>query len=67
MNLEKYFEIMHLTEKLKNNTRHSWLSSGRRESVAEHCYRLTLMAYFMKDEFKAVSYTHLTLPTKLEV
>ena len=52
MNLEKYFEIMHLTEKLKNNTRHSWLSSGRRESVAEHCYRLTLMAYFMKDEFK---------------
>ena len=48
MNLEKYFEIMHLTEKLKNNTRHSWLSSGRRESVAEHCYRLTLMAYFMK-------------------
>lgn len=52
MNLEKYFEIMHLAEKLKNNTRHSWLSSGRRESVAEHCYRLTLMAYFMKDEFK---------------
>ena len=52
MNLEKYFEIMHLTEKLKNNTRHSWLSSGRRESVAEHYYRLTLMAYFMKDEFK---------------
>lgn len=24
MNLEKYFEIMHLTEKLKNNTRHSY-------------------------------------------
>lgn len=43
MNLEKYFEIMHLTEKTKKiNTRHSWLSSGRRESVAEHCTGLHL-------------------------
>lgn len=42
---------MNLAEKLKCNTRHSWTSSGRPESVAEHSWRLSLMAYFVKDEF----------------
>ena len=51
MNLDKYFEILHRAEQLKNNTRHSWTSSGRHESVAEHSWRLALMAYFMKDAF----------------
>ena len=51
-------------EKLKCNTRHSWTSSDRHESVAEHSWRLVLMAYLMKD---AVSYTHLTLPTTVIV
>lgn len=52
MQWEKYFKILDRAEKLKNNTRHSWTSSGRRESVAEHCWRLTIMAYFLKDKFK---------------
>ena len=51
MNPEKFLEIMHVAENLKNNTRHSWTSTGRHESVAEHSWRLTLMAYLMKDEF----------------
>lgn len=51
MNPQKFLEIMHVAENLKNNTRHSWTSTGRHESVAEHSWRLTLMAYFMKDEF----------------
>ena len=42
---------MDRAEQLKNNPRHSWTSSGRRESVAEHSWRLALMAYFVKDEF----------------
>lgn len=42
---------MSVAEKLKNNTRHSWTSSNRHESVAEHSWRLSLMAYFVKDEF----------------
>ena len=42
---------MSVAEKLKNNTSHSWTSSGRQESVAEHCWRLSLMAYLIKDEF----------------
>lgn len=52
MQWEKYFEILDMAEQLKNNTRHSWTSAGRRESVAEHCWRLTIMAYFLKDKFK---------------
>lgn len=51
MQPEKVIKILKTASKLKENTRHSWLPSGRRESVAEHCWRLTLFAYFMKDEF----------------
>ncbi len=38
-------------EKLKCNTRHSWTSSGRRESVAEHSWRLAVMAMLCRDEY----------------
>jgi len=42
---------MATAENLKNNTRHSWTSAGRHESVAEHSWRLTMLAFFVKDEF----------------
>ena len=42
---------MHVAEKLKDATRHCYTSGGRHESVGEHSWRMTLMAYFMKDEF----------------
>ncbi|HBI74120.1 MAG TPA: phosphohydrolase [Porphyromonadaceae bacterium] len=51
MNPKKLIELMSVAEKLKNNTRHSWTSSNRQESVAEHSWRLSLMAYLVKDEF----------------
>lgn len=51
MSPEKLTEILNLAENLKKNTRHSWLSNGRRESVAEHSWRLSLFAFFVKDEF----------------
>ena len=44
-------EFLGVLEKLKCNTRHCWTSSGRRESVAEHCWRIAVMSYLMKDEF----------------
>lgn len=44
-------EMLHVAEKLKDTTRHCDTSQGRRESVAEHSWRLALMAYWMKDEF----------------
>ena len=51
MEERKLLEFLSLAEKLKCNTRHSWTSSGRRESVAEHTYRLMVFAWLVKDEF----------------
>lgn len=51
MEIKEFMAVVHLAERLKNTPRHSWTSSGRRESVAEHSWRLSLMAYFIKDEF----------------
>ena len=45
---------MGVLERLKDNTRHSWTSKGRRESVAEHSWRVSVMAMLMKDEFPGV-------------
>ena len=46
--------ILSVAEKLKCNTRHCDTSSGRRESVAEHSWRLALTAMLLQDEFPAV-------------
>lgn len=51
MDTAKFLDVLSVAEKLKCNTRHSWTSSGRRESVAEHSWRLALMALLMRDEF----------------
>ncbi len=42
--LDKMVSFLHQAEKLKCELRHSWLSSGRQESVAEHVWRTSLMA-----------------------
>ena len=44
-------EILHVAEQLKCRTRHCDTTSGRRESVAEHSWRLCLMALLLRDEF----------------
>ena len=44
-------EILSVAEKLKCNTRHCYTSSGRHESVAEHSWRLALMAMLLAPEF----------------
>lgn len=54
MEVARYLEILHIFERLKNNTRHSYTSANRKESVAEHSHRLAVMAYFVKDEFPEV-------------
>ncbi len=51
MDPKRLIELMHLAERLKNNTRHCVSSERRPESVAEHSWRLALMCYFVKDEF----------------
>jgi len=44
-------ELTHLVNKLKDTTRHCYTPGGRKESVAEHTWRMTLMAFFLRDEF----------------
>lgn len=51
MDHSKLLDFMSLAEKLKCNTRHSWTSSGRHESVAEHTYRLCVFSWLVKEEF----------------
>ena len=41
-------------EKLKCNTRHCWTSSGRQESVADHSWRLAVLALLVAGEFPDV-------------
>ena len=47
-------QVLHTAEKLKDTTRHGDPAGGRRESGAEHSWRLTLMAFFLRDEFPAL-------------
>lgn len=51
MEIEKYLETIHTINKLKDTTRHCYTPGGRHESVAEHSWRMTMMAFFIRDEF----------------
>ena len=44
-------QALHTAERLKDATRHCYTSEGRHESVAEHSWRISLMAYWISDEF----------------
>ena len=44
-------QALHTAERLKDATRHCYTSGGRHESVAEHSWRISLMAYWISDEF----------------
>ena len=48
----EFLDIMHRAEMLKNNTRHSWTSQDRHESVAEHSWRLAFMVLMYSHELK---------------
>ena len=52
MNIGQLLKFMSIAEKLKCITRHSWTSSNRQESVAEHSWRLCLLAYSLKNELR---------------
>src|SRR6476619_1319468 len=55
---KRILDFLALSERLKFELRHSWLSSGRRESVAEHTWQMALMAVLM--------HRHLEHPVDLE-
>ena len=59
MKPQQLIEFMGVIEKLKCNTRHSWTSSGRRESVAEHSWRLAVLAMLCADEYPDIDHDKL--------
>ena len=61
MSPKEYLAIVHCIAGLKERTRHAWMTSGRQESVAEHSWRMALMAYFLRDEFPTVDLTRVLL------
>ena len=51
MQPRQLLDILTVAERLKDATRHCYTSGGRHESVAEHCWMMTLMAFLMKEAF----------------
>ena len=51
MDPKAFLDVMHVAERLKDATRHSCTSGGRPERVAEHSWRMALMAFFLRHEF----------------
>ncbi|MBQ4271933.1 MAG: HD domain-containing protein [Clostridiales bacterium] len=51
MDAREYLEILHVAEKLKDTPRHCTTTNGRTESVAEHSWRVSLMASLLRHEF----------------
>lgn len=54
MDARKLIDVLTVAERLKDTTRHCYTKNGRHESVAEHSWLMTLMAFFMRDEFPEV-------------
>ena len=51
MNAKEFLDILHTAEKLKDTPRHCTTSQRRTESVAEHSWRVSLMAMLLKNVF----------------
>jgi putative hydrolase of HD superfamily len=56
--VSRILNFLALSERLKLELRHSWLSNGRQESVAEHSWQMALMALLM--------HRHLEHPVDIE-
>lgn len=52
MNPKEFLDILHVAERLKDTPRHCTTSKSRVESVAEHSWRVSLMAFLLKREFQ---------------
>lgn len=52
-------DFLRTAERLKNVTRSAWTSEGRKESVAEHSWRLSLMALALRPAFPEVDFGRL--------
>ena len=50
MRPESLLRALATSGRLKENTRHCWISADRKESVADHSWRLALMAMLLENE-----------------
>ena len=51
MQPRELLDALLIAERLKDTTRHCYTTKGRHESVAEHCWMMSLMGFWIKDEF----------------
>ena len=51
MTPREFLDILHVAERLKDTPRHCTTTARRTESVAEHSWRVSLMALLLKGEF----------------
>lgn len=51
MDVRDYLDILHVAGKLKDTTRHCFTPMRRHESVAEHSWRISLMAMLLREVF----------------
>ena len=54
MNSREFLSVLHVAERLKDTARHCTTSKRRVESVAEHSWRVSLMASLLRNEFPDV-------------
>jgi putative hydrolase of HD superfamily len=57
--IEGVLDFLRAAEALKNTHRSAWTSGGQPESVAEHTWRLCLMALVLRDGFPEVDFARL--------
>jgi len=57
--LDAYLAFFRRAEALKDTLRNSWTAGGRRESTAEHSWRLGLMAIALQDELPGIDHARL--------
>lgn len=55
--LTAVLEFLRDAERLKNVTRTSWTSEGKRESVAEHTWRLCLLALLLEPDLPGLDFS----------
>ena len=51
MQPRELLDALLIAERLKDTTRHCYTAKGRHESVAEHTWMMSLMAFWVKDHF----------------
>lgn len=59
MTPKEILSFLHKAGRLKENTRHSQRANGRKESVAEHSWRLSLFAMLLETEIEGVDFNRI--------